>query len=952
MRALLVISFLLLSFPFAFSQSYIPTIQQYTTKDGLSSDKIYALHKGTRGFIWIGTDAGLNRFDGTTFKMYSPDNQPDMTISTIHEIFEDDQGYLWLLKKNEIYEEGYQSPELNLFHLVTGEITTPKKKFGSSMPFDAKDIHFMKKLSDGQLYFYCDRLRKGFVYSSSSGFKPLNIPQEILSVGDMILQADGHFLIKGRKNSSSDYWDIYKADKEGNILVQKKPELVVPLHKNGNIINAKFDGENYFIKGYNLDAYNHFSPNLTFNELEQNDGIQINQTSWNKTQQLLWIFNREQIRVINPDGKIVFEQKEKLDDKQIPIFFDGHTAWLSNKREGLMAIQLQPNYFTNYRFFKQDLDNSTRGIYQDRNGKIWISTINGSAQIFPNGQVLTEEKVANVYTRYLEDSRGDLWYFNKYGLIKYDFDRAKETLFPMEGGYAAWSLLEKDSDEIWFSGHNGVILKKNRHSERVASKALLPSNLEIGFFIYEYLPKDSASFWLCTNQGLYVMSKNGKTLEIYNKDQEGENYLPANAFHHIYQEEDGTIWLATGNAGLLKLKIEDKKLKIEQQYTMENGLSSNSIHAIYEDDFDYLWMSSDNGLMQFDKQSEKVYHYFEEDGIPHNEFNRIAHHRGKDGQLFFGGLVGVTTFHPKHFAAIRNQKNSTPLVITAFQQFSGEEEKFVDLTSDLLQTQTITLAPSDQLINLDIALLDFSNHQENTYQYRIKKLYDWKSNTTGQLNISGLPYGKHILEVRTSNNSQHEAANDLRIAINVLKPFYLQSWFIIVLLGLSTFGGWLLMNKRTQFLKNRQAVKRIPTKRKTIEEEKTLTTSKTQKPKVKTAISTIKGEIVQQDLEWLEKVEQIALREVKNPNFTIDDLAQELLVSRRQLFRKIKKNQGFTPKKYLNHIRIKKAKNILETEDVLTLTEVSYAVGFENASYFAKLYEAEFGKRPHDLLKK
>jgi len=137
--------------------------------------------------------------------------------------------------------------------------------------------------------------------------------------------------------------------------------------------------------------------------------------------------------------------------------------------------------------------------------------------------------------------------------------------------------------------------------------------------------------------------------------------------------------------------------------------------------------------------------------------------------------------------------------------------------------------------------------------------------------------------------------------------------------------------------------------RKEVLREDALEGLKSSKPK---ATEFPDGLIEKEDLEWLQQVEIIAEREIKNPYYSVDHLAQELLMSRRQVFRKIKKITGLTPKKYLNLIRLQKAKTILETGEVLTLTEICYSIGLENTTHFANLFEAEFGIRPHDLLKK
>ena len=108
-----------------------------------------------------------------------------------------------------------------------------------------------------------------------------------------------------------------------------------------------------------------------------------------------------------------------------------------------------------------------------------------------------------------------------------------------------------------------------------------------------------------------------------------------------------------------------------------------------------LWMSSNYGIVQFDKKTHRIKGYNKNDGITHNEFNRASHHRDEDGYIYFGGLNGVTAFHPKDFYEDTLETN-VELVITEFQQFDGKENKLIDKTSELAQNKIITLLPSDR----------------------------------------------------------------------------------------------------------------------------------------------------------------------------------------------------------------------------------------------------------------
>ena len=102
MKSILILLLIAITFSVAAQDSYIPTERTFTTKDGLSSDKIHALYKDSQGFIWIGTENGLDRFDGQNFVHFNKNTHPEMTLGRVQMIAEDEEGYLWLVEKTSL----------------------------------------------------------------------------------------------------------------------------------------------------------------------------------------------------------------------------------------------------------------------------------------------------------------------------------------------------------------------------------------------------------------------------------------------------------------------------------------------------------------------------------------------------------------------------------------------------------------------------------------------------------------------------------------------------------------------------------------------------------------------------------------------------------------------------------------------------------------------------------
>ena len=228
------------------------------------------------------------------------------------------------------------------------------------------------------------------------------------------------------------------------------------------------------------------------------------------------------------------------------------------------------------------------------------------------------------------------------------------------------------------------------------------------------------------------------------------------------------------------------------------------IYAIFEDDYQQLWLSSDFGIMQFDKETFNVRAYLEKDGISHQEFNRISSHQSEDGTIYFGGLNGVTSFHPSDFQEAKGV-NSPKMVLSAFQKFDGPAGEEQDLTAKLKRSGQVDLRPGDRYFRLKFALLTYRDVERINYAYRIAGIdEDWNYQSSNTLQLSKLPYGSHQLIIKGQDDSGVWSPNELTYTLNVIRPIYLRLWFILLVAGLFLAGVFLFFHQRTNALKERQ----------------------------------------------------------------------------------------------------------------------------------------------------
>lgn len=291
-------------------------------------------------------------------------------------------------------------------------------------------------------------------------------------------------------------------------------------------------------------------------------------------------------------------------------------------------------------------------------------------------------------------------------------------------------------------------------------------------------PDREGNIWICASTGFYRLDLEKGIMERHWQNGTQENHLPHSNFCHFYEDKEGVFWLASNGGGLIHW---DKKKGTSTQLARKAGFPSNTLYAVYEDENDHLWIPSSSGLIQFDKKMSAVSSvYLTEDGITDNEFNRISHFKGADGTLYFGGLNGVTAFQPNDFYE-KNNAGSLPLVVTHFQQFDGNTNQLKDKTGDLVIRNEIVLHPDDRFFNLEFALLSFTQTDHIQYAFKMEGVdADWTYQNKPVLQLSRLPYGTHILHIKGQAANGTWGSNELNIKVKVLRPFYLQFWFLLL----------------------------------------------------------------------------------------------------------------------------------------------------------------------------
>ncbi|MCB0616785.1 MAG: hypothetical protein KDC75_25880, partial [Phaeodactylibacter sp.] len=417
--------------------------------------------------------------------------------------------------------------------------------------------------------------------------------------------------------------------------------------------------------------------------------------------------------------------------------------------------------------------NSIRGIFRDEHG-LWIGGYRQNA--YENLTAEEAQITIPLYpaaTSFVRGKQGHLWAGTD-GFIMMEYIPAQNRW--VEHDYSAqekrlFKLFENPATgKRWIGTPDGLIYLDDKNKELVPTQ--LPVSSKATFIRQFY--QNEQGIWIASSKGLFLMDSRTETILDHFSMADG---LPNDNINHLYEDAEGIFWLASKGGGLIRW---DRKKNSFQQFTQENGLSDNTIYAVYEDDYENLWLPSNYGLMRFDKNSQDTRVYLPKNGIAHEEFNTFAHFQAEDGTLYFGGLNGITQFHPKDI--IGEETENIPLYLSKVRVLTENAEDFVDKTEGFRAAKNIRLDPGDRILELEVSLLDYESSTDNQYAYQIEGYQDqWVYTGENKISIINPPYGRYAIKIKGRGASGAWSNDILNIPVYARKPFYLQWPFIAFL---------------------------------------------------------------------------------------------------------------------------------------------------------------------------
>ncbi len=802
--------------------------QKFKTNDGLSNSYINCIIQDPVGFIWIGTNDGLNKFDGYNFKVYRHNYNDSLTISSniIYCLEIDSQGRLIVGTQNgiDVYHEKKDcfkpinwdnSSGKPINRMITDFFPDSNKLWIASPGIDLTLLN---------LNTFKDTVFR-ILKTNQDKKKPFSINKIHVGSHKKIWLATNSGLFQFDKENGETRQFVH--DDNNFNTISNDRILTITEDALGNIWAGtenglnKYDREKgIFIRYYHLENNpNSLSNNRILSSYKDKKG-----TIWIGTASGLNKFDHAKEIFISyyKDDR---ETSSLINDRISSIYVDNQgNLWVGNRDGGLNLNYAEHKEFTHHKFYPtvnekvsyNDFTNVVTSLIKDKNGNYWIGT-NGSGLIYFNpkkqsrknfltSSLSPDNQGAAAILALLEDYEGNIWigtYSN--GLILYNIKTKKFTFFRHEetdtttiSGNDVRALCEVGDSAIFIGTNNRGLNVYNKDKKKFKRFAL-PSDSKhvlLANSINEIKQEDSSNFWIATVWGLYKLNIVNNNIEHYIHQQNNNNTINHNFVNCVHIDKNNRIWI--GTRGGVNIYYPDKSTFYP--ITVNDGLPNNNIQGILQDKYENFWLSTNNGLSKIktfndstiEKKNLNLTNYDESDGIQGNEFLPGSYHYDlKSGEILFGGNNGFTAFYPEN---INNNPFKPKVVFTDFYIFNKKinyKDNNSVLKNHINYSDKIFLNYKDRIFSIEFTALNFINSKKNKYKYKLEGFNNnWINNgNEKKVTFTNLDPGDYVFRVKASNNdgiwSNHEAS----IAISIEPPFWRTWWaymsyilFILIIL--------------------------------------------------------------------------------------------------------------------------------------------------------------------------
>jgi signal transduction histidine kinase/ligand-binding sensor domain-containing protein len=884
---------------YLFGQAPNLQFDHITLDEGLSSSSIVTIFQDYKGFLWIGTYNGLNRYDGHHFEVFRNDPFDSLSISSNHiwSIFEDSKKNLYIgtvgglcefdqeknifinhisLKTSPMYQQSWivrcilEDDKENLW-LATNLALVKYNREENVITQYQHDPNDPESLSNSNIEHILQDKQGNIWVSTWNGlnkFSPatgkanryLYIPEigpnlDEYSIMDLLLDNDDNMWVATYGTG------LYKVSNLSGVTP------VFKLYKNNSSDSRSLSGDR--ILSMFIDRKNRFWIGT------ENQGLNI----YDRTNDNFWQYH-----------KVDYDPKS-LNHETINAIFEDNVGniWIGTYAGGINLIRNTGNTFKLY----QNLpgaplslsNNIVSAFLEDTKGNIWIATDGGGINLL-NQKTGTFKRYNSTNTNLncdnvlsiIECKNKNLWISSWAGGIS-SFNVENKTFHSYTTINSTipdnniFSLIEDENENLWLGSFQHGLIRFDKRLKSFTHFSVENSNI-LSNMILVIKYNNKGKLLLGTNRCFSVFDIAKEEFTNYLNDTGDPTSISSNSVYDICIENDTSVWIATQNG----LNLFNPSTNKFFQFSTSDSLPDNIIKGLVFDENNQLWITTNSGICLFDPEEKKVMRIFTyADGLQGNEFNNNSVYELADGRILAGGTKGFNIIDPKN---VRINRNPPVLRFTDFLIFNkrvNPNEKGAPIKKHISELDKITLNYDQSMLTFHFAVMDFTQPEKNQYAYQMVNFdNDWiYCGNKWEATYTNLNPGDYIFRVIGSNNDGVWNTEGISIQVTILPPWWKTIWFrsLLIFTILTLLFGFYLL--RVNQLKNQKDKLELEVVRRTkeVKEKNELLIHQTEELNETNTLLEERQQMVEEQSEELQAQAEeltIANRELLNANATKD----------------------------------------------------------------------------------
>ena len=724
-----------------------------TIEDGLSQSTVETIYQDSKGYIWIGTNDGLDRYNGYEFKHYKHDKYDKNSIANnyIVDIIEDKNGYIWVSTigglsrinpdKDEIKNYYSKEDSGNLSNSNLWQILCTKDNRLIASTIDGLNVYDKNKDKFTRILYKEGELPSQYIYSLEE-----DINGHIwVGTDNGLVELDKDLnIVKSYQDAigDSDVYNVYD-DSKGNIWVCTLDNGLFKINLDDKSV------ENY----KNNNSKISIPSNNVRDIISDSEG-----KLWIATDKGLCTFDYEREEFITYNKKS-YQSNSLIDDEIFCLLKDSSGLIWIGTYSGISRFN--PN--SNFTHFKLDPyeDNSIsgnviHGIYEDDDKTLWIGTNESGVNII-NGESIKHlnKENSNIVSDLIEDITG----FKNYifigtneglsVLVKNDKTAKNYTItnYTTKDGLPSnkiRSLFIDSKGYLWIGTNKGLAILDTNNNKIIDITYIVDEMGVSDKFIRAVYEDSKGNYYIgCFLEGgLIKINPNTKEYKIYKNIENDDSSISNNSIRYINEDLYGNILVGTSH-GINILNLSTDKFN---HYTEKDGLINNTIYGILVDKNNGIWMSTNAGISKLSTEDATFKNFTITDGLQSNEFNGRACFKSKDGNMYFGGINGFNVFNSQDIEL----STFEPKVIFDNFEINGTNKKDIS---------NIKFKSNENNIKINFFTNDYKNTKTTQYYYKLEGLEnEWNMTNSNSLVFANLGSGDYTLKIKTI--TQHGVMSD------------------------------------------------------------------------------------------------------------------------------------------------------------------------------------------------